>query len=575
MQPLRGPELLAVIRALGTSSRRQLLELTGYLALEPDGSERADEAGFDLALREATQAAASDAGDDLRPIHDGIRRTLVKTVIALPLLDRLQEEELFDVVISLHRDYPKGREAARRWVIEAIEAIIETREDQRNGRGECLDVVKRKFTRHYVFARLSGASIRRLVLLDNAPKTPQRKASKDEALLRKLTDRELTRARSQPVRQPAIFQIWDDFKVYPLLHGSGATIKADAAHNTFGASGRGIVWAVIDSGIQADHPHFALHNTLHGQVDEWHADFTGEASPLLDGFGHGTHVAGIIAGELRASSAAGGHPQINAYIRSLKSDAPEGSREVACERQQLSAIRGIAPETQLVSMKVIDSQQQGSVSNIIAALARIQEINANGRHLRIHGINLSVGYSFNPEWFACGQSQLCVEVDRLVRSGVVVVVAAGNTGYGRLSSINDPGNAEAAITVGSTHRTMPHTYGVSYFSSKGPTGDGRLKPDLLAPGEKVLSCGAGAMAAQIAAKLAEGQVPNYVEESGTSMAAAHGSGAAAAFLSIRREFIGRPDALKQILTSTATDLGRERQFQGAGLLDLMRAIQSV
>ena len=53
--------------------------------------------------------------------------------------------------------------------------------------------------------------------------------------------------------------------------------------------------------------------------------------------------------------------------------------------------------------------------------------------MRIHGVNLSVGYEFDPEWFACGQSPLCAEVDQLVRSGVVVVVAAGNTGYGSLT----------------------------------------------------------------------------------------------------------------------------------------------
>ena len=60
-------------------------------------------------------------------------------------------------------------------------------------------------------------------------------------------------------------------------------------------------------------------------------------------------------------------------------------------------------------------------------------------------------------------------------------------------TINDPGNADLAITVGSTHRDMPHVYGVSYFSSKGPTGDGRLKPDLVAPGEKIISCAAGTL----------------------------------------------------------------------------------
>jgi subtilisin family serine protease len=203
----------------------------------------------------------------------------------------------------------------------------------------------------------------------------------------------------------------------------------------------------------------------------------------------------------------------------------------------------------------------------------------------VHGVNMSVGYDFEPEWFACGQSPLCVEVNRLVRSGVVVVVAAGNTGYGAAQSqfrgvisagldltINDPGNADLAITVGSTHRSMPHVYGVSYFSSKGPTGDGRAKPDLVAPGEKILSCAAGKRLAEMKEK---GRECDYLEESGTSMAAPHVSGVIAAFLSIRREFIGYPEKVKEILLATATDLKRERYFQGYGLVDLMRAIQSV
>jgi subtilisin family serine protease len=222
---------------------------------------------------------------------------------------------------------------------------------------------------------------------------------------------------------------------------------------------------------------------------------------------------------------------------------------------------------------------------LITALEYVQRLNGYGRRLRVHGVNLSVGYDFEPEWFACGQSPLCVEVDRLVRSGVIVVVAAGNTGYGWLQgtsrgtvaagidlTINDPGNAALAITVGATHRDEPHTYGVSYFSSKGPTGDGRLKPDLVAPGEKILSCAAGTKRDEARAQAGE---CNYVEDSGTSMAAPHVSGVIAAFLSIRREFIGRPDQVKDIFLSTATDLGRDRNFQGHGLVDLMRAIQSV
>src|SRR5205823_11486072 len=171
----------------------------------------------------------------------------------------------------------------------------------------------------------------------------------------------------------------------------------------------------------------------------------------------------------------------------------------------------------------------GRCSNIIAAIEYVQQVNGYGRRIRIHGVNLSVGYEFEPKWFACGQSPLCVEVDRLVKSGVVVVVAAGNTGYGVLTSvqrqtsvgltmtINDPGNAQLAITVGATHRDMPHTYGVSYFSSKGPTGDGRRKPDLLAPGERILSCGAGPDLEKYKAKagLNGKQAAYYIERSGT------------------------------------------------------------
>ena len=92
---------------------------------------------------------------------------------------------------------------------------------------------------------------------------------------------------------------------------------------------------------------------------------------------------------------------------------------------------------------------------------------------------------------------ICAESERLIDNGVVVVAAAGNLGYQHnlvggqapdnysAFSITDPGNAERVITVGSTHRYAPSTYGVSYFSSRGPTGDGRFKPDLVAPGERI------------------------------------------------------------------------------------------
>ncbi|HXO30127.1 MAG TPA: S8 family serine peptidase, partial [Thermoanaerobaculia bacterium] len=127
-------------------------------------------------------------------------------------------------------------------------------------------------------------------------------------------------------------------------------------------------------------------------------------------------------------------------------------------------------------------------------------------------------------------------------------------------SITDPGNADLVITVGATHRFRPHTYGVSYFSSRGPTGDGRRKPDLVAPGEK------------ITAPLPDGL---FGLKDGTSMAAPHVSGAAALLMARYNELVGQPLRIKQILCETATDLGRERYFQGAGMLDVLRALQAV
>ena len=162
-------------------------------------------------------------------------------------------------------------------------------------------------------------------------------------------------------------------------------------------------------------------------------------------------------------------------------------------------------------------------------------------------------------------------------SGLIVVISCGNWGYGRVtlednqlvavsigSSITDPANTERAISVGSVHKSAPHRYGISYFSSKGPTADGRMKPDLVAPGEKILSCHAHPE-----------QDYQYKESSGTSAAAPHVSGAIAAFLSVHKEYRGDPESIKQIFMKSATDLGRDRAYQGAGIVDLMRAMMSV
>lgn len=466
---------------------------------------------------------------------------LDKTVIALPLLKEIEEKPSSElaVIIDLNLNYRGGREEARKKIMELLAEIIPA---------DHKDQKKTRLSEQYIFTKIPAHLIKTLVKLDGK-------------------------------ENPAIFKVWPDFKIQPQTIKSISTIKADAARYSFSALGDEITWAVVDSGIDFNHPHFLAHQN---KSTDYHMDFTGTEKPFDDKFGHGTHVAGIIAGELMVSD---NKPNSNifAVYKSRNED-----NDPVYSKVKLDKISGMAPKCKLVSLKVLDDLGEGNTSSIIAAIGHIQEVNNYGRDIKIQGVNLSLGYSFDPEWFACGQSPLCVEVNRLVKSGVVVVAAAGNTGYGYVTSkfngrvatgmqlsINDPGNAELAITVGSTHREMPHTYGVSFFSSKGPTGDGRLKPDLVAPGEKIISCAVGTKKDQFKDEITDDARCYYLQDSGTSMAAPHVSGAIAAFLSIRREYIGQPEKIKEIFTSTATDLKRDKYFQGKGLLDLMRAIQSI
>ena len=481
-------------------------------------------------------------------------------------------------------EHPDPRRVAKALICTYIEKALKHSKSTDGG----VDAYKTQLSSQYVLAHLSGAAIQELVRIDLAEaRTLRDKAARATRSAARQAVGAASNALDTAVHDaPAlelsafrtIHHIWPDFEVRSCITQSIRTVKVDAAQRSFTASGQGITWGVMDTGIDALHAHFKLHANI-DPASPLHGDFTDAPDgpePLRDAYGHGTHVAGIIAGGQDGSD--------TSHLDAVWQEIDENQRRVT-RRSRLGPVSGMAPQCKLVSLKVLDEFGIGKASNVIAAISHVQLLNGHGRDLKIHGVNLSLGHAFDPKWFACGHSPLCVEVNRLVKSGVVVVVAAGNTGYGTLQTkegstdtaldltINDPGNAECAITVGATHRDMPHRYGVSYFSSKGPTGDGRVKPDLVAPGERIVSCAAAG--STLVEQAVAGEACAYFENSGTSMAAPHVSGAIAAFLSIRREFIGEAEKVKAVFTSTATDLGRDRYFQGHGLIDLMRAIQSV
>lgn len=417
-----------------------------------------------------------------------------------------------------------------------------------------------------------------------------------------------------------VWQISLNRAAMPALVRSVPAVKADAARNLFTVNCSKIAWAVIDAGIRGDHPTFlaeggsrvraafdfsrirkivSLDNLrpanrdsriselltgdladrpekkkarelleqladdararrpIHWDLVRPFVEIRPETRPASD---HGTHVAGIIG----ASRNGGAKPP-------KKGQAPAASRKPRSTPGRTDSADGMCPDIQLYDFRVLAPNVVETEFAIIAALQYIRYLNARTDHMTIHGANLSLSIPHDVRNYACGRTPVCLECERLVDSGVVVVAAAGNLGYQSFTtregsyegyaafSITDPGNADGVLTVGATHRYAPHTYGVSFFSSRGPTGDGRPKPDLVAPGERV-------------------RAPHrdgWGDLDGTSMAAPHVSGAAAMLMSRYAELVGQPRRIKEVLCRSATDLGRERSFQGNGMLDVLRAFQSI
>jgi subtilisin family serine protease len=411
----------------------------------------------------------------------------------------------------------------------------------------------------------------------------------------------LVKNASKPPAAPLVYVASLNRAGWTSVRESGLAVKADAARQLFSISCKDIRWAVIDGGIEARHPAFRTDPTV--SPKEWSKntrvietyDFT-LLEKLLAGvyperieklrksksrLGQDTEAkiqrleAMIKAGETMDWRVVG--PMIRVAHNEKEYEAPlfDHGTHVAgilAANWPEENLKGICPDIRLYDIRVVSSKGVNEFT-LMASMQFLQWLNSAYGVKEIHGANVSLSIRHDVSNYACGRTPVCDEAERLVASGVVVVAAAGNYGYRRYVtpegppaeayntiSIVDPGNAESVITVGATHRTRPHTYGVSYFSSRGPTGDGRLKPDLVAPGEKIIS------------PIREDTTG---VKDGTSMAAPHVSGAAALLMARHQELIGQPQRIKEVLCTTATDLGRERYFQGHGMLDVLRALQAV
>ncbi|MGW2349168.1 S8 family serine peptidase [Actinacidiphila glaucinigra] len=302
-------------------------------------------------------------------------------------------------------------------------------------------------------------------------------------------------------------RIWLDGKVEASLDRSTAQIGAPAAWAA-GYDGTGVTVAVLDTGVDATHP------DLKDRVDA-QKNFS-ETPDTVDRVGHGTHVASTVAG----------------------SGARSGGK-----------YKGVAPGARIISGKVLDDSGAGRESDIIAGMQWAVDQGA-----RV--VNLSLGGEDAP-----GTDPVEQAVNRLsADSGTLFVVAAGNRGPAA-GTIGTPGSAAAALTVGAVDRAD----GIADFSSRGPTADGSLKPDLTAPGVDIVAAGAAEGVA--GDPVADG----YVSMSGTSMATPHLAGAAAILAQQHPDWTG--ERIKAALTGSAVAApGLSAFAQGTGRTDIARAM---
>jgi serine protease AprX len=317
--------------------------------------------------------------------------------------------------------------------------------------------------------------------------------------------------------------------------------------------------AVIDSGLEQS-------GDLGGGRADRFFDFTVDGRPAhpYDDYGHGTHVATLIAGAGKDSEREVG--------------VLENGR---LQKRKLLLYRGIAPKARVISLKVLDGQGAGYTSSVLQALEFAIEYRDK---LGIDIINLSLGH---PIYESPATDPLVQAVEDAVRAGIVVVASAGNYGLNQetgtvgYAGITSPGNAPSAITVGALDMHGTADRGddtVAPYSSRGPAWySGLAKPDLVAPGHRLVAVGAyrGSLYERYADHRvlgrAEEKKSRYFRLSGTSMAAAVTSGVVAQMVEANRELHAAPltpNTVKAILEFTSLPLAASDPLsQGAGGLN--------